>query len=82
MKPPVEAPASRQRRPSTRGARPRRPSASSAPASLWHQDLEGLGRVDLTGGLGDDLAVEGNVTVGDERGGVGAGAGQPAAHEL
>ena len=31
----LEAPASRQRRPSTRGASPRCPKASKAPASLW-----------------------------------------------
>ena len=57
-------------------------TAGDVVVSGGHQDLDGLGRVDLTGGFGDDLAVEGDVTVGDERGGVGAGAGQPAAHEL
>ena len=45
-------------------------------------DLDGLGRVDLTGGLSDHRAVESDVATGDERGGVSAGAGQPTAHEL
>ena len=57
-------------------------AAGDVVVSARGEDLDGLGGVDLTGRLGDHHAVKGDVTVGDERGGVGTGARQSTAYEL
>ena len=89
VKPPVEAPASRARRPSTgtaegvEGAEQlvRAPGHPAGLVGVGADDDRGAG-LDAGGRLGGGLAGDGDPALGDQGDGVLAGAGQPAAHEL
>ena len=91
MKPPVDAPASRQRRPAT--VSPSRANASSAPASLCppretysspvgSRDPHGVGRVDHRGGLAGHLPLDLYPARLDQRTGLLAGASQASADKF